>query len=237
MPGRVLVLAGTGMARRVCAACAGLDVVASLAGATAAPAELAVPTRVGGFGGDAGFRAALDGVAAVLDATHPFAARISERAARLCGEAGVPYLRAVAAPWAAEASWRRHPTAGAAAEALAPGTRVLLTVGPGSLAPFLGRGLALWCRRIDPAPPRDGVAWIVGRPPFVSGEERETLARLRIEALVTKDSGGDRAKLDAAAALGVAVHVIDRPPPGPGEETHDIARASAFVREHAAHRG
>ena len=54
---RLLLLAGTGEARRIARALAdaGLDAVASLAGGTRMPAELGLPTRVGGFGGADGF--------------------------------------------------------------------------------------------------------------------------------------------------------------------------------------
>jgi precorrin-6A/cobalt-precorrin-6A reductase len=89
---------------------------------------------------------------------------------------------------------------------------------------------------VDPAPDRAGVIWVTG---FSSGDV-ETEARMMAghfaTHLVTKDSGGPRAKLDAATSLGIAVHVIDRPPCAPGKETHDIDRAIAFVRAHAADR-
>ncbi len=233
MPGRVLILAGTAEARRVCAAVGRRDVLASLAGATQVPAELGVPVRRGGFGGEAGFRAALTGISAVLDATHPFAARITGRAVRLCAGMGLPYLRLTRPGWPCERGWTRHPDAMAVAEALPRGARIFLSTGPGSLEPFLDRGCQLFCRRIDPAPDRDGVQWILGRPPFAEADERALFGRLGITHLVTKDSGGARAKLDAARSLGIEVCMIDRPPPVGGEETHDIDRAIAFVRTHA----
>lgn len=232
--GRVLILAGTSLARRVCGAFEDLDVLASLAGVTEAPEPLGVPTRTGGFGGADGFAAALDGVAAVLDATHPFAARISARAVCVCAARGVPYLRLVAPSWERDAAWTYHPDAAVAAETLPPRARVFLSTGPGSLAPFLGRGMTLFCRRIDPAPVLVGMSWIVGRPPFAENDEHALFERLGITHLVTKESGGARAKLDAAASLGIAVHVIARPPSPGGKEIHDVRRAIAFVRQYAA---
>ncbi|MEM7489961.1 MAG: precorrin-6A/cobalt-precorrin-6A reductase [Pseudomonadota bacterium] len=227
----VLVLAGTAEARAVLARAAGLAVRASLAGRTAVPVDLGVPTRVGGFGGAAGFRAALAEATAVLDATHPFAARMTARAVRACDEMGVPYLRLTRPGWGPLGA--RYPDERACARALPEGARVFLTTGPGSLAAFEGRGLKLLCRRVDSAPARGGVTWVVGTPPFSVVEEAETMRCHGITDLVTKDSGGPRAKLDAAAALGVAVHVIERPPDPGGEETHDIDRALAFLRRHA----
>ncbi|WP_170831377.1 precorrin-6A/cobalt-precorrin-6A reductase [Jannaschia faecimaris] len=233
MTGKVLILAGTREARLLCASCGGLDVLASLAGATEAPRDLHVPTRVGGFGGASGFVAALDGVSAVLDATHPYAAAITRRTVRICGQRDIPYLRLARAPFAPDWTWTRHADAGAAADALPSGAAVFLATGPGTVEPFLDRGLTLHCRRIDPAPAREGVNWIVGAPPFTDSEERALLALLGVTHLVAKDSGGDRAKLNAAGDLGIAVHIIDRPAHAGGEETHDIDQALAFVRTHA----
>lgn len=230
----VLILAGTAEARRVIETCRDLDVRASLAGLTRAP-DLPVPTRIGGFGGPVGFRAELDRVTAVLDATHPFAGMAS-RTARLCAEAGVPHLRLVRAPWPVRSGWRLHPDLAAAARALPPDARVFLAVGPGGVAPFLGRGLRLWCRRIDPAPPLDGVEWIIGRPGGVAAEER-LLSRIAATHLVAKQSGGpSAAKLDAAERLRIAVEMVRRPALPRETITSDVAEAVAFVHRHAGPR-
>ncbi|MEM7645018.1 MAG: precorrin-6A/cobalt-precorrin-6A reductase, partial [Pseudomonadota bacterium] len=122
----VLVLAGTAEARAVLARTSGLAVRASLAGRTEAPVDLGVPTRIGGFGGEAGFRAALAEVSAVLDATHPFAARMTERAVRVCREMGLPYLRLTRPGWGTLG--RRYPDERACARAL----------GGGAMAPDAG---------------------------------------------------------------------------------------------------
>ncbi|WP_299815410.1 precorrin-6A/cobalt-precorrin-6A reductase [uncultured Jannaschia sp.] len=236
MRSRVLILAGTAEARRLCAAVADRDVEASLAGATADPAPLGVPTRRGGFGGEPAFRAALADVAAVLDATHPFACAMTARAVRVCVGMGRPYLRLIRPPWPVRPGCLPARSATDVAARLSPDARVFLATGPGSLDAFAGRGLAVFCRRIDPAPERDGVTWIVGRPPFDLAYETALFRDLGITDLVTKNAGGATAKLDAAAALGLAVHVIERPPSAGGEESHDIRRAIAFVRSHAGPR-
>ncbi|MEL7182384.1 MAG: precorrin-6A/cobalt-precorrin-6A reductase [Pseudomonadota bacterium] len=212
-----------------------VPVLASLAGRTAHPVDLGVATRVGGFGGADGFRAALSGIRAVLDATHPFAARISDRTARICAQMSVPYLRLSRPPWPDAPGWRHHPSAEDCAKALPAGARVFLSTGPGSLRPFLGRGLHLVCRRVDPAPQVAGVTWVIGTPPFQRVQESALFAHHGITHLVTKNAGGARAKLDAADQMDIAVHMIDRPPIPVGEETHDIAQAEAFLRAHADH--
>ena len=58
--------------------------VLSLAGATANPAPAPIPQRVGGFGGAEGLAAYLarERIDAVIDATHPFAARMSAQRRR-----------------------------------------------------------------------------------------------------------------------------------------------------------
>ena len=77
----VLLLAGTTEGRRIATAMADerIDGHASIAGVTEDPAPLDLPMRVGGFGGSDGFEAFLDDrkIRAVVDAPHPFAARIN----------------------------------------------------------------------------------------------------------------------------------------------------------------
>ncbi len=113
----ILVLAGTGEARELAAMMAREEIAAeaSLAGVTGRPEALDLPTRVGGFGGDVGFRAYLAGrhVRAVVDATHPFAAGISQRTARVCHELGIAYCLLRRPAWQAGSGDRWHAVSGA----------------------------------------------------------------------------------------------------------------------------
>jgi precorrin-6A/cobalt-precorrin-6A reductase len=85
MTRRVLILGGTGEARRLASALVdeGADVVSSLAGRVADPLLPPGEVRVGGFGGAAGLVAWLRAhpVQSLVDATHPFAATMTASAA------------------------------------------------------------------------------------------------------------------------------------------------------------
>jgi precorrin-6x reductase len=92
---RVLILGGTAEARMLAERLAGrpdLEVTLSLAGRTASPARQPVPVRRGGFGGAAGLADYLVGerIAALIDATHPYANIISANAVAAAREADVP---------------------------------------------------------------------------------------------------------------------------------------------------
>ncbi len=242
---RVLILGGTGEARTLAALAVErygerLDVVTSLAGRTSAPAAIAGRVRRGGFGGAAGLAAYLEAerIAALIDATHPFAATI-HRAARLAAEAvQVPRALLARPPWQAQPGDRWTEVADAhAAAALLPrlGRRVWLTVGAKDLAAFAQVPAWFLVRRIEPGP-ATGEALppgevVLGRGPFSPAEERATIARHAIDVLVTKASGGPatRAKLDAARAVGIPVVLIRRPPPEPGTAVADAAAAVAWL--------
>ncbi len=63
---------------------------------------------------------------------------------------------------------------------------------------------------------------------------------MRVDVLITKDSGGDltKAKLDAAADLGVPVVIISRPAPAHAVPSVDqVAIAVNWVRVRGARRG
>lgn len=223
----ILVLAGSGEARVLCAALAaqGRRAIASLAGATRDPRPLPLPTRIGGFGGAEGFARYLEteGIAAVIDATHPFALRMPPRTAALCAARGLPHLRLMRPGWTAGPAdrWTRVPDIAAAAAAIPAGARAFLATGRQSLPAFAAVRAETFLRVIDPPDrpyPLPG-GWVPGRPPFTPEADAALFRALAITHLVTKDSGGEetRAKLDAAAALGLPVIMVDRPPPLPGQ--------------------
>ncbi len=220
----ILLLAGTGEARVIAAglAQAGVPALASLAGATRDPRPLPLRTRIGGFGGAAGFLdvVAAEGITRVIDATHPFAARITARTARLCAGAGLPYLLVQRPPWVAGPGddWIEIDREEDAAAHVPLGATVFLGTGRQGLERFAGlAGRTLICRQIDPPDgpfPFPGGRFLVARPPFSVAEETALFRDLGIDWLVVKNAGGaaSATKLVAARQLGLPVLMIRRPP-------------------------
>jgi precorrin-6A/cobalt-precorrin-6A reductase len=234
---KLLLLAGTGEARALAerlARDARVEVLASLAGVTRAPQELAVPFRIGGFGGDAGQEKFMrdEGIEAVVDATHPFAAQISTRTEAICARLGLPYLQLLRPGWTPgpDDRWHFVDREEDVAAALPEGAVVFLATGPKRLERFTGLAAhRVYCRRIDPAEapfPLPRGDWVIGRPPFSVAGEIALFQRLGIGALVVKDAGGTAdAKLRAARDLGLPVVLIRRPPPPPGDKAATVEAA------------
>lgn len=232
----ILILGGTAQARALAdeAADVGLNVVLSLAGRTATPAPTRARARVGGFGGVEGLRAYLRAarIARVLDATHPFAARISANARAACSAENVPRLALLRAPWIEIDGdrWTRVADVGQAAGLLPGlGRRVFVAFADG-LAPLAATRLDFVVRRIEPGDVGlPGADIVLDRGPFTLDAEIALFCARAIDCVLAKDSGGEaaRAKLDAARALGLPVVLIRRPepPPGPATESRDEARA------------
>lgn len=219
----ILLLAGTSDARRLAAALAerGIPAVASLAGATREPVALLLPTRHGGFGGAEGFAAFLDAerISAVVDGTHPFAARITERTHAVCAARGLPLLRLERPGWAPEGSdrWTFSADEAEAARLIPSDATVFLATGRQSLPAWAGlRARSVHLRVIDPPvePFPFAGSFVVARPPFDRASEADLFKRLEVTHLVVKDSGAPeaRTKLDAARDLGIEVIVLRRPP-------------------------
>ncbi|WP_288942449.1 cobalt-precorrin-6A reductase [uncultured Roseovarius sp.] len=237
----LLLLAGTTEAQRIAQVLArqGISAVASLSGATHTPKPLGLPTRVGGFGGEAGFRACLAdlGITAVLDATHPFAADISHRTARVCAELGLPYCQVLRPEWRPEPGddWVFLDHEDEAGQHIPPGSTVFLATGRQTLERFAGLSAChLICRVVDPPEgpfPFPKGDFLVGRPPFQVESERETFARLEVDWLVVKNAGGEasRAKLTAARELGVRVAMLNRPAQPDAECVETVQAALDWV--------
>lgn len=236
--GPILILGGTAQARALAdeAADAGLDVVLSLAGRTAAPAPTRAKLRVGGYGGVEGLRAFLreKRIARVLDATHPFAARMSANAVAACAAENVPRLALLRTPWTEGPGDRWHRVADVAeAAALLPrlGASVFVAFADG-LSPLTGVGLEFVVRRIEPGDVGLPDAEIVlGRGPFAVEDEIALFRARGIDCVLAKDSGGNeaRAKLDAARALDLPVVLIRRPDPPAGPTTGSRAQALLWL--------
>ncbi len=217
---RILLLAGTGDARRVAADLNDLPIIASLSGSTASPEAYPCELRTGGFGGAKAMAEWLRNhqIGAIIDATHPFAAQISANAVVAAKAAGVSLTRIERPPWTPEAyeTWINVPGIDAAAKALPKGARAFLATGRGSQGAFVARQ-DIWCalRLIDPPEtqyPGNG-EYVVSRPPFDETSEKALFSALKISHLVVKNAGGAaaRTKLNAAGKLGIPIIVVERP--------------------------
>jgi precorrin-6A/cobalt-precorrin-6A reductase len=243
---RVLILGGTGDAAQLAAQAVALpdvEVITSLAGRVRQPTPPAGQVRIGGFGGVAGL---LDYVQEqhidlLIDATHPFATHMSHQAAAATRACGLPHLMLVRPPWEPVAGDRWLAVESlATAVAVLPGVarRVFLTIGRQELAAFAPlQDLWFLMRMIDPPVPNTPIppgTLILKRGPFTLEDERQLLATHAIEALVSKNSGGNAtyAKLIAARELGLPVVMIQRPPLPAGEQVTEVEHAVAWLQRH-----
>lgn len=240
MNGRVLLLGGTAEARELAALLheAGVPFVSSLAGRVARPRLPVGEVRIGGFGGPSALAAWLSmcGTAAVVDATHPFAERISASALQACAATEVPLLRLERPGWSERPGDRWH-WVGDLDEAaeLVPqlGHRVLLTTGRQGLAAFASIDSWFLIRCVDPpgSPLPVRCELLLDRGPYSSAAEFALFDKHRIDLLVTKDSGGSHTqpKLDVARERGAHVIVVRRPLRLHTETTSTPAEAFGWV--------
>lgn len=222
---RILILGGTAEASALARRLANdrrFAPTLSLAGRTAAPVIPPVPHRVGGFGGPEGLASWLrrEGVAAMIDATHPFAARISANAVEAAAATGVPLATMIRTAWAPRPDdrWIPAPSPEAAAAALGAAPRVVfLTVGRVELPSFAAAPQHSYLARVIdiprdvPLPPR--MIILRDRGPFDAEAEARLMMEHRIEIVVSKNSGGAATygKIEAARRLRLPVVMIDRP--------------------------
>jgi precorrin-6A/cobalt-precorrin-6A reductase len=246
MPLRVLILGGTTEASalaRLLAPDARFDATMSLAGRTRQPKAQSLATRIGGFGGIQGLARYIEGegVRAVVDATHPFADRISANAVAACARSGTPLASFLRAPWVRQAGDRWHlvPDTDEAAGAIgSTPRRVFLSLGRQELPVFAAAPQHHYVARVIDTP--DGEALpphlkiVHARGPFDRSAERTLLGDERIDVLVSKNAGGmaTYAKIEAARDLGLPVIMIARPHKPAGDLVHNANEAIAWLAQH-----
>lgn len=208
--------------------------MSSLAGRVSSPRLPVGEVRIGGFGGVDGLAQWLrdKDIRAVVDATHPFARRITFNAFEACARVGVPFLVLRRPGFTPQPGWRWVDSVADAALDL-PGSRVFLTTGRQDLAEFAGCGEWFLARMVEPPEPPlpQRIEVLLARGPFTVDGELELMRSHRIDVLVTKDSGGamTSAKLEAAAQLGVPVVIVRRPPLPPAETVADVDAAVRWL--------
>jgi precorrin-6A/cobalt-precorrin-6A reductase len=221
---RVLILGGTTEASELAHLVAGdgrFTATLSLAGRTSSPRPQPLPVRIGGFGGAAGLSRFLvdQEIQAVVDATHPYAVRISANALAACAEQNVPLASIVRPTWAAQPGdrWQTVGSTEAAATALGEKRRsVFLSLGRQELHLFAAAPQHRYLARLIESPsqanlPPDLVV-LRQRGPFDPAAERRLLEQEKIEIVVSKNSGGSATypKIEAARTLGLPVVMIAR---------------------------
>ena len=208
-----------------------LDVTLSLAGRTAAPVPHAVPVRIGGFGGAEGLVDYLvkERVDALIDATHPYATAISENAIIAARKTGVTFVTLRRPAWSCVDGdrWTEVDDTSAAVRALgARPRRVFVALGRNDLVAFTSALQHFYLFRsvdpIDPPLPLPHANYITERGPFSETHDRALIIEHRIDAVISKNSGGDAAygKIAAARVLGIEIIMIRR---------GSVADASAVV--------
>lgn len=176
----------------------------------------------------------------LIDATHPFAVRISRNAHIACEVTGTPRLTFLRPAWAVVEGdqWHEVEDVDAAANvASSLGRRAFITLGSADLTPFQNRPDFTYVARVmKPSDTGDGDvpnggALIHGAGPSRSRTRLLLCGVTELMCWLPRHPGGAgaRAKLDAARMLGIPVVLIRRPPPEPGRVVSRLEDALAWV--------
>jgi len=242
---RLLLLAGMPEAAQIAGALARehrVAATASLPRAVRAPVPLGLPTRIGGWGGESQFRDWLrrERVHAILDVTHPFDVRISERAFHAADDLGLDYIRFQRPSWkpGAEDQWTFLNDCAEVDNKIPEGATLLLDTG-GRGAEQVGHlpRRTVHCRldaRLAPPELPNGKDWnyLVGRAPYDADFEALLYNRLGIDWIVLLNTGGseDRPKLEAARRLGLRMGLVRRPPKPEAPRAETVSEVMRWIR-------
>ncbi|MHC8316394.1 cobalt-precorrin-6A reductase [Pseudomonas sp. LB3P31] len=215
---RILLLGGVTEAMAI-ARTLGPQHIYSLAGVGRVPTDLNCQVRVGGYGGAEGLAQFIrnERIDLLLDATHPYAAQISQNAATAARMSGILCWALRRPAWQPQTGddWREVSDWADLIKALQPFKRPLFTLGREPLQ-HLGEipPEQFWTlRALDVYPGNERCEVIGARGPFLIDDERQLFERRDIDVLISKNSGSTATepKLEVARERGVPVLVLKRP--------------------------
>ena len=225
---KILLLGGTADARIIAdrlAETPNLITEMSLAGVLSKPPKMALPLRIGGFGGIDGLVQYIHdhGITILIDATHPYAAQMSHHAVMACQKTGIRRLTLWRPPWQAEKEddWHGFDGWPELINAVPKGARVFMAAGQdGMKALPLTPEFSVVARALaKPEDLPDYVEMIKDLPGKTEDAEADLFQQHQISHIICKNSGGtsSQAKLLAARTLRLPVLMINRPsaPPQP----------------------
>ena len=246
---KILILGGTSDARKIAEELLAqpVDIIYSIAGLVSKP-NLACAVISGGFrqyqerSTQPGFENYVlrHGIDAVLDATHPYALKMTEQAQLSCERLGMKYWRFDRPAWQVHAQdtwlivsqWSQLITACAAFD------KPLLTTGQISqqsldLIADNSRQVVYRTAASAHAKLAENVQWLKARGPFDYATELALFEQFQPDVLVSKNAGGDStyAKLLVARALKIPVIMLDRPQgdsKAPDQKIKDKLLAASF---------
>ncbi|MEH6345210.1 MAG: precorrin-6A/cobalt-precorrin-6A reductase [Bermanella sp.] len=223
---RLLILGGTAQAKWLAQACIdnGIKCIYSIAGLVRIP-QLDCEINIGGFSklGGLGVFIKREHITAILDATHPYAKKMSDQAVRSARDCNIPVWRYQRPTWLKTPldNWQEHDDWPDLLLAIKLSKSIFLSAGQPSaqvlnvLSNYQADGqqqtlrTAVPCEHVLPK----NMEWIKAIGPFSWQQEFELMASRKIDALITKNSGGSatQEKLKVAQALGIKVHMLKRP--------------------------
>ena len=240
---KILLLGGTADAKAMATRLhfAGLQVIYSIAGLVRQP-DLPCQVISGGFRQYGGLSAYLkrESISEVLDVTHPYAANMSRQASESVTELGIAYCRFTRPAWVKQEGdqWHQFETWPELINALEDKKSVMLTAGQidqkdiDLFGRFKGQKQYLRTAITPLSELPSSMSWIKGIGPFSKEREKAQFIKYGIDALVTKNSGGEAtfAKIDVAREHGVPVFFLKRPElPSIQYEFSDLDKCFQFI--------
>lgn len=254
---KLLLLGGTADARRLAKRILcnekgrdDIEIIYSVAGLVRLP-DVDCEVISGGFSQFGGLQTYIEQqkINAVLDATHPYAEKMTATAWAVTQQLNLPYWRFHRAPWQVQAGdhWQMFASWTELLVALVTFKSVFLTAGQiddvavAVFAKYAEQGQKQLLRTaVQPKQPLSAsISWVKAIGPFDLENELALMHEHQVDVLVSKNSGGKatEAKLEAARSLGIPVMMLARPALPKGitifDELDDCASAVLSRVKHA----